>query len=126
MKVTAVNGDDVTAGGVTGPGAGDVLPAASTTVTVNTQHVVDTDFDGDKLEMIAVVSPVRGHFDFQDSGGLSLEARELEANDPWTWATNIGVTNPLSGNAVDSLMLSIGDTTAAKTVKVALVYNSDQ
>ena len=55
-----------------------------------------------------------------------LQARELVANDPWTWATNTGFTNPLAGNLVDSLMLSIGDTTAAKTVKVALVYNSDQ
>lgn len=126
MKVTAISGDDVTAGGLSGPGAGDVLPDEGTALTAGEQTPVDTDFDGDKLEMILIVSTARSHFDFQDSGGASLEAQELTAGEPWDWCTNIGVLNPLAGNPVDTLMLSSGDSSGPATVKVALIYNSDQ
>jgi hypothetical protein len=79
MKVTAVNGNEGTAGGVGGPGAGDALPTQDTPVTASKQVTVDTDFDGDKLEMIVMANTAqantkRAHFDFQDSGGINLHA----------------------------------------------------
>jgi len=129
MKVTAVSGDDVTAGGIGGSGdegAGDVLPDQGNSVNVDEQAALDTDFDGDKVEMIVVMSTKRGHFDFQDSGGTSLEAGELTAYEPWQWVSASGITNPLAGNPVDSLKLSNGDPGAEATVKVGVIYNSDQ
>ena len=126
MKVTAVSGNDVTAGGISGPGAGDVLPAVDTAVAVGQQVEVDTDFDGDKLEMIMIASTRRGHFDFQASGGSSLEAQELRAGEQWEWCSGVGITNPLASGVVDVLMVSNGDSSGAATLKMALIYNSDQ
>jgi len=100
MKVTAVSGNDVTAGGVTGPGAGDVLPAASTAVAVDEQVVINTDFDGDNVRIIALQSTRTGHFDFQDVGSASLHAASLTASEPWWWVSGTGVSNPLAGNPV--------------------------
>jgi hypothetical protein len=131
MKVSAVNGNDVTAGGVGGPGAGDVLPDQGTAVTVSKQVTVDTDFDGDKLEMIVVANTAqantkRAHFDFQDSGGLSLKAQELAGADPWDWSADTSIANPLAGNPVDRVKLSNGDSAAAAQVKIGVLYNSDE
>ena len=124
MKVTAVAGDDVTAGGVGGPGAGDNLPAQDTAVVVDEQVVINTDFDGDDLEMIAVHSNRRGHVDFQDSGSASLKAQELTVNEPWWWASGTGVANPLTGNPVDKALVSNGDSANAATLKIGVLYDS--
>lgn len=126
MKVSAVNGNDVTAGGTGGPGAGDVLPAEDTAIVADEQVTLDVDFDGDKLEMIVVASSARAHIDFQDASGNSLEAQELSAGEPWDWASGMGAVNPLSGNPVDRVKLSNGDSSAAAIVKIGLVYNSDE
>ncbi len=136
MTVTEVTGDDVTVGGQntssssgtpepTG-GAGDSLPDQYDPLSAAKQVPVDTDFDGDKLEMILLVSPKRSHFDFQDTLGASLEIGELPANEPWQWISGVGVANPLAGSSVDQLRLSNGDSSGQATVKLALIYNSNQ
>ena len=106
--------------------SGDALPAVSTDVNADVQVELDTDFDGDKMEMIVMAGSSRGHFDFQDSGSASLEAGELQANEPWQWVSDTGTSNPLAGNPVDTLKLSNGDASVAATVKLALIYNSSQ
>jgi hypothetical protein len=106
-------------------GAGDVLPAQDTAVTVCKQVPIDCDFDGDKLEAIVVNSTKRGHAAFEDSADAVLLGQELAANEPWFWAADMGITLPITGNPVDEIKLSNGDSTAASVVKLALVYNSD-
>jgi hypothetical protein len=56
MDVTAVNGDDVSVN----LGAGDVLPAQDTAVTVSKQVTVNTDFDGDDMVMIGALAVLPG------------------------------------------------------------------
>jgi hypothetical protein len=106
-------------------GSGDNLPSQGAAVTVCKQVPIDCDFDGDKLEAIIVNSTKRGHAIFEDSVDVALLAQELAANEPWFWAADMGIALPITGNPVDQIQLSNGDSSAASTVKIALVYNSD-
>lgn len=105
---------------------GDVLPAATTAVTADELVALDTDFDGDKLEMIVMASTKRGHYLFDDTGALELAEGELVANESWQWVADTGVTNPLTGNPVDDLYVTNGDGDAAAVLKVGAIYNSDE
>jgi hypothetical protein len=104
-------------------GAGDNLPLADTALVVCKQTEINTDFDGDDAVMFAVHSTKRGHANFQDSGDASLEAVDLAANEVWWWAADTGESNPLSGNAVDKVLVSNG-TTEAATLKIGVLYES--
>ena len=105
---------------------GDVLPANNTDVTADVLVPLDTDFDGDKLEMIVMASTKRGHYLFDDGGALELAEGELVAGEPLQWVADTGVTNPLTGNPVDDLYVTNGDGDAAATLKIGLIYNSDE
>ena len=94
-------------------------------MTVSEQTVLDTDFDGDKLEMIVLVSTQKGHFDFQDSGSASLEACEVFAKEPWEWCSGTSHTNPLAGNPVDTLRISNASSSSTAAFKIGVLYNSD-
>lgn len=123
VKIDAVNGNDVSFDDTPAAG-GDVLPAQGTAVTVSKQVTIDTDFDGDLLEMIAAACDRRAHLDFQDAGGASLKAVTLLAGEIWSWFSGSGVTNPLSGNPVGSIKASNADSAAAATLKIGLLYDS--
>jgi len=110
---------------LTDSGNGDNLPAQGTDLVVSKQITINTDFDGDDAVMFAVHSTKRSHVDFQDSGGLSLEAVDLPSNEVWWWAEGTGETNPLSGNAVDRVKVSNG-TIEAATLKIGVLYQSVQ
>lgn len=103
---------------------GDVLPAEDYAITADEQVVVDTDFDGDDVQMIAVQSNRKGRFDFQDSGSASLHQAKLAALEPWWWIVDTGASNPITGNPVDTLILSNGDSANAATVKMGMLYDS--
>ena len=105
-------------------GAGDVLPAENSAVTVSKQVVIDTDFDGDLLEMIAMVSSLKAHVDFLDAGSAVLLAKDLTAVEDFSWVANTGVANPLTGNAVASMAASCGDSSAAATLTLGALYDS--
>ena len=121
MDVTAVDGNDVTID----LGAGDVLPAQDTALVVTKVVVIDTDFDGDLMEMIAAASTKRGHIAFRDSTPTVLKAVELTANEAWAWATGTEITNPLAGNPVNDIRASNGDASAAATLKLGVLYDSE-
>jgi len=123
MVVSAVNGDDFTAGGAGGPGAGDSLPAQDTAIVADEQVEVDIDFDGDSMTLIVVHSTRRAHVDFIDSGAASLKAVELTANEPWMWADQ-GFTRPITGNPVDKALISNGDPQNAATLTIGVRLDS--
>jgi len=125
MKVTAVDGNDFTAGGVGGPGAGDNLPAQEGTAIVADEQVeVDIDFDGDLMTLVVVHSPRRANVDFVDSGGVSLKVIRLTANEPWIWADGQGFTRPITGNPVDKAKVSNGDSQNAATLTIGVRLDS--
>ena len=125
MKVSAVNGNDFTAGGVGGPGAGDNLPAQEGTAIVADEEVeVDIDFDGDLMTLVVVHSPRRANVDFVDSGGTSLKVVRLTANEPWIWADGQGFTRPITGNPVDKAKVSNGDSQNPATLTIGVRLDS--
>ena len=105
-------------------GAGDNLPDDESDVTVANQVVIDTDFDGDLLAIIAAACDKVSHLDFQDVGGTSLKAVALPAGEMWSWAADMGIANPLTGNPVASIEVSNGDSAAAAALKIGLLYES--
>jgi len=104
--------------------SGDVLPALDSAITADEVVEVDTDFDGDYVEIIMLHSTRAGHFDFQDSGSASLHEDVLLASEPWFWFSELGYTNPLTGNPVDKLLLSNADSVNSATVKLGVLYDS--
>ncbi|MEA1951483.1 MAG: hypothetical protein U9N87_08865 [Planctomycetota bacterium] len=104
---------------------GDALPAQGTDVTADVQQEINTDFDGDDMKMLAVVSTKRGHIHFQEEDGTDIDAEELSSNEGWTWASDTGVTNPLAGNPVGQVMASNGDLTGTATLKIGVLYDSE-
>lgn len=121
---------DVTVGTVSGndvpisAGAGDVLPAEDSAVLVAPQLVVDTDFEGDLVELIGALCAKRGRIGFYDGVTLNLNV-DLVANEPWFWASGGTATNPLVGDAVTEARVS-QEHTVATTLKLGVLYNSDQ
>jgi hypothetical protein len=119
MTATVVSNDATLDGG-----AGTALPAQGTAVTVCKQTTLDCDFDGDKLEAIVVSANKRCSVVFEDSTNAVLKALEI-VNEPWTWAADTGIAAQITGNPVDEVKVSNGDSTAAAAIKIAYIYNSD-
>jgi len=115
-----VSGNNVTVDG----GSGDVLPAQGTALTVCVEVEINLDVDGDDIEMIAVSATKRSHLVFQTSAPADLLALEIPANEGWEWFSGGPVSNPLTGNPIDRVVASNGDSTAASTLKIGLLYNS--
>ena len=105
-------------------GAGDALPATTTAVVVTKQVEINSDIDGDDVQLIVAKCDQRANMDFQDSGNASLAAVELVADEQWYWAADSGITNPLTGNAVDAIHASNGSSTSVATLQVGVLYDS--
>jgi hypothetical protein len=116
-----VTGDAVTVDG----GAGDVLPAATTPVVVTKEVEINADFDGDDALIVAAMSTKRAHLQFVAADNSILFAIELaNANEPWTWVSGQGIANPLTGDAVDRIVASNGDSGGVGTLTFACLYDS--
>ena len=106
-------------------GAGTDFPASATTgVIVSNRVEINVDFDADDAEIVMVHSSLRGHIDWQDSGDATLDAAELAAGEVWQWLNGSGITNPLTGNAVDKAFVSSGSTSDS-TIKLGVLYDSE-
>lgn len=115
-----VSGDNITVD----LGAGDVLPAQSTAVVITKQIEVNADFDGDDMVLFYAYANVRAHLDFQDSGGASLFALELDDENPlYWWASDTEIALPITGNAVAAIFISNG-TTSAGTLKTGCLLST--
>lgn len=99
-------------------GAGDALPAQDEAVTVSVCTAIDTQFDGDDVEMIVLALTQIGQVVFEDTGAAEILALDLTtAAEPYQWYS--GTTNPLTGNPVETIYVSTSYTTAAATLKLA-------
>lgn len=121
MTVTATSDTTVTVDG----GSGDNFPVVNTVITVAEQEVIDiADFDGDGVDVIAVLLAKRGHIDFQTSGDASIKAQELTADEMWIWIVDQGFTNPLAGETVAQLIVSCGEASTA-ALKVGVLHGTE-
>jgi hypothetical protein len=117
--VGTVAGDDVPFTGA----SGDVLPAQDYAITASVPATVDTDFDGDLMEMIVALATYLGHVSFCDVGDNVLKAVTLPPGEGWSWISDQGIANPLTGNPVAYALTSNGDGTVTNTVKIGVLYN---
>lgn len=92
-------------------GAGTVLPAESTPVTVVKQTAVEVNFDGDTAQIVGIFyrnasdTGALGHLDLQDSGDATIKAVDLKHETANAGCTNIwniaaGDTNVFTGNRI--------------------------
>ena len=112
-------------------GAGDTYPVDATAMTVCKQVEINAQIDGDNTQIIAIAAEFTDttetshcHVDFQDVGSASIEAIDLVANEPWTWWTGGGTTNPLTGNLITDAFCSNGSAAAAATLKILVLEDS--
>ena len=132
MTVSAVVGNVVTVGTGAGEvGAGDVFPAQATAIVITKQVQINTQIDGDEIEIIGIVaeapnpsSTAKAHIDMQDTGGASIEAIDLSANQPRVYDIAGGVTNIFSGNLITKTMAANGSATDVLTLKILSLEDS--
>lgn len=100
-------------------GSGDVLPSASTTVTVAKQVEVTVSIDGDAAKILAMIIETNtkslataGHVQFVDSADAEIAEIDLVANTAKVWDLAGGSTNPFTGNPITKAKVSNGGSTA--------------
>lgn len=103
-------------------GEGDALPSEDTAVVVSVQVPIVSAFDGDQLMIIAAKSGTRSIVDFRTSSASAL-AQKLVAGETFSWATDQGVTNPMAGDDIASMVATNGETTAT-TLYISMLLNS--
>lgn len=121
MTVGTVAGTSVPISG----GAGDVLPADETAITAQVPQVVDTDFVGNLLAVVAALCAENATVYFKATGGGSQFVMLLSAGQLWLWMDETSLANPFTDKEVSYALVSHGGSSPA-TVKVALMYNADE
>lgn len=120
ITVGTVSGTSVPIG-ADDSGAGDVLPAQDTAITADVQVSVNTLIDGDNVSLLAMELQTtgtsgKGHVDMLDSGPATIEEIDLVGNVPRVFDITGGDTNVFTGNVIESMKVSNGDTTAATLI----------
>lgn len=118
--VGTVDGNDVPFTGA----SGDVLPTEDDVITASEVVVIDVDFDGDRAEMLAAGCDKLSHIAFRNDTPTVLAAVMLLEREGWSWASDQGVANPLTGDPVNDVLASNGDATAAGTLQIGVLYDS--
>lgn len=105
-------------------GGTGTLPVATTAITAAERTTLDTDFDGDLLEMLSFqcASPAT-IIVYDDEAALTVQL--TATNSSYIWANDSGITNPIAGDTIDYIEVSHGSTAAA-TVNIGVLYNSDE
>lgn len=117
-----VAGDQVP---VTDSGAGDALPAESTSlvITVGERVTIDATFDGDLAVLAAFATVKAGAFSFTGVDLVEDFGRTLPAGTIWKWYLGNGEGNPFAGDDITNVIVSQGST-ADSTGQVAVQYNN--
>jgi hypothetical protein len=109
-------------------GEGDALPATTTVIGAMVPVELAFTVDGEDCYAITVSTPVPGWIVFVDDSDLDIDEGAYQftttgggAN---VWAFGQGAENPLAGQTTSLVKFSHGDTTAARTMKVAALYGT--
>ncbi len=114
------------------PISGDNFPAADPTdMVICEQVVINTTIDGDAVQMVGV-SPTfvvtseteDVSVDFHDVSSNQITTLRLRANEPWTWWTDSGITNPMTGAPITHCHASNQSVTNTATLKILVMEDS--
>lgn len=120
MTVTAYDTTTITVD----VGSGDNLPVQDTAVYAGVHTTVDVDVNGSLATMIVITADARAHIEFLTGASASIKAVEIaSASYPFSWDSNCGHTNPITGQTVASARASAG-TAASTTMYVWILYTS--
>jgi hypothetical protein len=106
-------------------GAGDVLPADETALTLMKRQTFDLKFDGSDLVALFAYSAA-AQTTIVLSGDDGVEDHPIlmsTAGQTYDWTSGNGVTNPVIGDAITQVHITQGDSTGTKSVTVAAAYN---
>lgn len=100
-----------------------VLPPQGTAVTCQKETSIDTDFDADLMEGMAVLCGAAAVCVFYSNSGAELEL-SLIAGEPKVWYRGgLVATNPMAGKLITRATVSQGGT-GTTVMRVAIIYNS--
>lgn len=119
----AVSGSPVGAAVTIDGGSGDDLPIQGTSVILIEPTKIEADFLGTDCQAILLYTSKLGQFVFVNSVPTEQFQVELGAAYSYEWAEGNGITNPITGDAIDGIYVSHGDTAAA-TMRVGILYNN--
>lgn len=102
---------------------GDVLPAAETDVIIGVEATHLFSLDGDTLKVLAVSCPNRSIIQIKETTSVEL-AYVMAAGEGRLWISEHDVTNPIVGDAIDNIVVSNGQTTAAVLLVGALLSST--
>jgi hypothetical protein len=105
-------------------GAGTVLPVATTAVVIAKESTHDLAIVGDDIVVLAIGSAKRASVNFLDGTDASLLRYDMTAKEGRLWFTDHGVTNPLAGDTVASVVLACGETTASE-IRIGVLIDSN-
>lgn len=120
ITVGTVSGTTVPISG----GSGDVLPIATTAITAMVPQEESFAVEGDDLVGLTMFTEARGQVVLAASDDSEHFARTLLSGGAYFWYTNGPDTNPIAGDSVAKVFLSHADSTAAKIIRLAALYNS--
>lgn len=106
-------------------GSGDDLPAADTTIVAKVpQEEGTTAVVGANVVGLTVKAPsYRSIVVFRTSAGAEILAVVLAAGDSYTWNSNSGVTNPVTGQTIAKISFSHADTSNSQETSAYGLYN---
>lgn len=107
---------------LTASGAGDVLPPQDTALTLQVQNTEAMLFAGNNIELIVIEIGGKGVVQFFDAGGLEL-AKQFHESGVYEWHDGLDDANPLLADDVITVKFTNGESSAAKTLKVGVLYN---
>lgn len=107
-------------------GTGTNLPVESTAVQLCKIVELDTDWDGDLMEMLCMLAASSDmHIVLLDDAGAEALALDMLDGEPYIWFADGGVANPIVGDTIDDIYLSAAYLGAAGTYKIGVTYNSE-
>lgn len=101
-------------------GSGDILPAGSTAITAQVPSLLDFPIPvGDDLQILVVTATGPATVVYTTDGATETYADTVQqVGQVKDWYINSGRVNPLAGVAIVSCLVSQGDSTGEKVVKI--------
>jgi len=119
--VGTVAGDVVPVSGLTG----DILPAATTPITVAVPQELVTELAGSQVQGLAF-SCLASKATFVVTGSDDIEdfSKILDANVAYVWFDGAGEDNPIVGDTIAKTFVSHNDLNSQQDIKAAYLYNN--
>lgn len=105
-------------------GAGDNLPANMTNVTAQVPTTLEFEFTGDNLQIFAATA--NGVSQAVLADGSAVEKHHVvitQSGQIQEWYAGDGTVNPVAGQTIAQLIVSNGDSSGSKVIKVSVGIN---